>query len=126
QPVRPVVHALLNKWEMHRLATQHDIPTATTACPASRAEVEEILETLGFPVVLKGADPFSKHMPKKKVFYLRQDLLDEVDRQADRGPLNFILQEYIPGDADTVWMCNGYFGLRSEQTVIFTGKKLRQ
>jgi predicted ATP-grasp superfamily ATP-dependent carboligase len=37
-----------------------------------------------------------------------------------------VLQEYIPGDADSVWMCNGYFAQNREHTVTFTGKKLRQ
>jgi predicted ATP-grasp superfamily ATP-dependent carboligase len=41
-------------------------------------------------------------------------------------PPNVVLQEYIPGGADSVWMCNGYFGPDPDRAVIFTGKKLRQ
>jgi predicted ATP-grasp superfamily ATP-dependent carboligase len=126
QPKRPVLHALLNKWEMHLLATEHGIPTSTTACPASRADVEEFLESSTFPIVMKGADPYLGHMPEKKIIHSRQELMDQVHHEAAHGPLNFVLQEYIPGDADTVWMCNGYFGPQPDQTVIFTGQKLRQ
>jgi predicted ATP-grasp superfamily ATP-dependent carboligase len=43
-----------------------------------------------------------------------------------RDSWNFVLQEYIPGGVDTVWMCNGYFGVRAGHRVVFTGKKLRQ
>jgi predicted ATP-grasp superfamily ATP-dependent carboligase len=37
-----------------------------------------------------------------------------------------VLQQYIPGDVNTVWMCNGYFTPNPDHTVIFTGTKLRQ
>jgi D-aspartate ligase len=126
QPVRPVIHTLLNKWEMHLLAKEHRIPTPNTACPASRVDIEEFLETSSFPIVMKPADPYLRTASSKKIISSRQELMDEVDREAARAPLNFVLQEFIPGDADTVWMCNGYFGLQPEHTVTFTGKKLRQ
>jgi D-aspartate ligase len=126
QPVRPVIHTLLNKWEMHLLAKEHGIPTPNTACPASPVDIEEFLETSSFPIVMKPADPYLRTASSKKIISSRQELMDEVDREAARAPLNFVLQEFIPGDADTVWMCNGYFGLQPEHTVTFTGKKLRQ
>ena len=37
-----------------------------------------------------------------------------------------MLQEYIPGGDDTVWMFNGYFDTHSDCLVGFTGKKIRQ
>lgn len=126
QPVRPVIHSLLNKWGMHLLAREHGIPTPNTAFPASRVDVEEFLETSGFPIVMKQADPYVRDLTPKKIIYSRQELMNEVDRQAALGPSNAILQEYIPGDADTVWMCNGYFAPQREHTTTFTGKKLRQ
>jgi D-aspartate ligase len=124
QPVRPVIHTLLNKWEMHLLAKEHGIPTPNTVSPASRVEIEEFSETSSFPIVMKPADPYLRDPPPKKIVHTQQELMAEVDRDAARAPLNLVLQEYIPGDADTVWMCNGYFGLQN--TVTFTGKKLRQ
>src|SRR5439155_2952849 len=39
---------------------------------------------------------------------------------------NLILQEYIPGGDDTVWMFNGYFNADSECLFGMTGKKIRQ
>jgi predicted ATP-grasp superfamily ATP-dependent carboligase len=126
QPVRKIIGALANKSEMHRLASEHDIPTPVTVSPASRTDVEEFLETNTLPLVMKPADPFLGDPSAKRIFHSRQELIDHIDRQASRGPLNMVLQEYIPGDADTVWMCNGYFSSRRDRTVIFTGKKLRQ
>jgi D-aspartate ligase len=37
-----------------------------------------------------------------------------------------LVQEYIPGPADAIWMFNGYFDARSDPRVTFTGQKLRQ
>jgi D-aspartate ligase len=75
---------------------------------------------------MKPADPYLLHAPSKKIINSRPELLQEVDRETTYGPLNFVLQEYIPGDATSVWMCNAYVGHEPCRTVIFTGKKLRQ
>jgi predicted ATP-grasp superfamily ATP-dependent carboligase len=123
---QPVIRRLANKWEMHLLANDHAIPTPTTVCPRSRADVEEFLETQKFPIVLKPGDPYLPHGPSKKICNSHRELMQEVDHAAESGPLNFVLQEYIPGDAEAVWMCNAYFGSDSRRAVIFTGKKLRQ
>jgi predicted ATP-grasp superfamily ATP-dependent carboligase len=36
------------------------------------------------------------------------------------------MQEYIPGDTECGWMCNGYFGKASECHGLFTANKIRQ
>src|SRR5437764_812624 len=66
RPERPVIHTLANKWGMHRLATEHGIPTPDTICPSSPADVQAFLKTASLPVVLKPADPFLPHPPAKK------------------------------------------------------------
>jgi predicted ATP-grasp superfamily ATP-dependent carboligase len=126
RPARPLIRNLANKWEMHLLASEHAIPTPTTIHPRSRVDVEEFLETGTLPVVLKPADQYLPHAPSKGIFNSRRELMDEVDREAARGPLNFVLQEYIPGGAEAVWMCNAYVGPEPSRTVVFTGQKLRQ
>ena len=124
--VTPVIRRLANKWEMHVLADEHAIPTPATTCPSTRGDVEEFLENQAPPIVLKPADPYLPHAPAKQIFSSARELLTEVDREAVRGPFNFVLQEYVPGDATAVWMCNGYFGPETERDVVFSGKKLRQ
>jgi D-aspartate ligase len=126
QPVRPIIRALANKWEMHLLAKEHDVPTPVTICPTSRADVEEFLETNTLPYVVKPADPFLGDPSAKQIVHSRQELIDRVERDEASGPLNIVVQEFIPGDADSIWMCNGYFGSQPDRTVVFTGKKLRQ
>jgi predicted ATP-grasp superfamily ATP-dependent carboligase len=127
QPVRPVLHSLLNKWEMHLLANEYEIPTPDAACPASVDDADKFLKDAGLPLVMKAADRYGKDPPPTKIIESRQELVEEVSRrEATGGPLNIVLQEYVPGEADAVWMCNGYFGVDSRPPVIFTGKKLRQ
>ena len=123
---RPVIRTLANKWEMHLLADEHAIPTPRTICPRSRVDVEEFLEIVTLPIVLKPADPYLPHAPSKMIIDSESKLMGEVDRELTSGSANFVLQEYIPGGADSVWMCNGYFGPEPNRTVTFTGQKLRQ
>jgi predicted ATP-grasp superfamily ATP-dependent carboligase len=111
---------------MQLLAGEHAIPTPATISPSTRGEIEEFLDNQPLPIVLKPADPYLPHSPAKQIFTSTRELMEEVDRETAYGPFNFILQEYIPGDAEAVWMCNGYFGPERERNVVFTGKKLRQ
>jgi len=123
---RPVVRMLADKWQMFLLAKKYRIPTPETAYPQTQHDVEEFLERTAFPVVVKSADPFLPHAPPNEIVHDSSDLLEKYDRYAAIGAPNLILQEYIPGDAESVWMCNAYFGRGSECRAIFTGKKLRQ
>ena len=127
QPERPVIRALLNKWEMNVLAKSHDLPTPAAVHPASFDEIDEFLARTDFPIVMKAADKYMGDPPPTKLIHSRQQLMDEVgDRDTERAPLNIVLQEYIPGGVDSVWMCIGYFGAGPDRDVTFTGKKLRQ
>jgi D-aspartate ligase len=126
KPAQPLIHRLANKWTMNALASEHDIPTPETSLPQSMIDVEEFLETTTFPVVLKPADPYAPRIPEKRITTSRRELMSIVEREQSRGPLNFILQEHIPGDATSVWMCNGYFGRDGTPAYVFTGRKIRQ
>jgi predicted ATP-grasp superfamily ATP-dependent carboligase len=127
QPVDEVIHSLVNKWGMHVLAKEHGIPTPITERPTSRSDVEEFVEAHGFPLVMKPEDPLVGPRRSPRVIHSRGQLLAALeDEEAAAGSLSVVLQEYVPGGVDSVWMCNGYFARHSEDTVTFTGKKLRQ
>jgi len=126
KPVQPLIHRLANKWTMNALANEYDIPIPRTSFPQSEADVEEFLRTTTFPVVLKPADPYAPRLPEKRITTSRQELMSIVAHERSHGPLNFILQEYIPGGATSVWMCNGYFGEGGTPAYVFTGQKIRQ
>ena len=125
-PPAPLIRRLANKWDMFALARAHGIPTPLTIYPKSKQEVTNFAASAKFPLILKGADPFLPNVASKKVVRSTEELLAEFDRLSALGPPNAVVQEYIPGDSQTVWMCNAYFDSQSECKAIFTGKKLRQ
>lgn len=124
-----LVHALTSKKEMFFLAKKHNIPTAETLFPQSRDDLDTYLEHVMFPIMLKGIHGNAlKLRSGKKNFIIRtkKELLDLYDRYEDHAHPNLMLQEYIPGGDDSVWMFEGYFNERSECLFAITGKKIRQ
>ena len=130
QQQRPgVVRRLCSKKEMHFLAKDCGIPTPEIVFPQSRAAVLSFIETATFPVMFKGIDGLKLlKRTGKRMFIVRTgtELLEKYDRLDDSEKSNVMLQEYIPGGDDTVWMFNGYFDESSDCLLGFTGKKLRQ
>ena len=124
-----LVGALSSKQGMYELARRHGIPTPRCVFPNCRADVEESLASVKFPVMLKAID--SQRLWErtgKKMFIVGSpaELLATYDRAEDAASPNLMIQEYIPGGDDTIWMFNGYFDSASDCLVGFTGKKIRQ
>ena len=122
--------SLSSKEQMYHLCRRHGIPTAQTHCPKSRDEVLEFLDTgPSFPMMLKpienraGRRAPNVHM---RVVSSPAMLLRQYDAMETPGAPNLMLQEYIPGGPEAVWMFNGYFDEGSRCLFGITGKKLRQ
>jgi predicted ATP-grasp superfamily ATP-dependent carboligase len=123
---QPIIRGLANKATMNDLAAANGIPTPATLFPRSRSEATAFADGALYPVVMKAADPSGGYVPGKKIVRDGDELMEKFDADAELGPPNVLLQEYIPGGADSVWMCNAYFTSESRCRAIFTGKKLRQ
>jgi D-aspartate ligase len=124
-----LISSLASKRGLYKLATLHHIPTPATRFPESRADVLSRISDMTFPVLLKGIDGLrlARNTGKKMVIcHNFNELLANYDDLEDPDQPNLMIQEYIPGGADSVWMFNGYFNSHSECLVSFTGKKLRQ
>jgi predicted ATP-grasp superfamily ATP-dependent carboligase len=120
---------LASKRGLYELATRHNIPTAETRFPRCKADVLSCISELTFPVLLKAIDGLllARRTGKKMVICRNeQELLESYDRLEDLRHPNLMIQEYIPGGAESVWMFNGYFNHLSECLASFTGRKLRQ
>jgi len=121
---------LANKWELYQLCNQLGLPAAKTERPLSRADVEVFAGRAQFPVVVKAIDPFLLHRraAAKSVVIVADtaELLAAYDLMEDPRQPNLMLQEYIPGGADSIWMFNGYCDHQSDTLAAFTGTKLRQ
>jgi D-aspartate ligase len=124
-----VVWSLYNKKDMYLLAKRLSIPTPDTAFPESRKDVLEFCERAQFPVMLKASDNIhtSRHAGKKMVMARSKDeLIGQYDAMEDGSHPSLMIQEYIPGRDDSVWMLNGYFDEHSECLFSVTAKKIHQ
>ena len=124
-----LVRALSDKQALFHLCRSLDVPTPDTAFPRCRADVEAFSASAAFPVMLKGIDGLRLQRRtgvKMAVVATPAALLERYAALEDPAAPNLMLQEYIPGGDDTVWMFNGYFGADSACRAGFTGKKLRQ
>lgn len=130
-PVLPagLVRRLSSKKQLYFLCREHGFPTPETVFPRSRAELLQGIGKTGFPCVLKGIDDrlmLGRSKVSMRIVHSPEELLECYDQMDDAVQPNFMVQEYIPGDADSVWMFNGYFDGESQCLAGFTGRKLRQ
>jgi predicted ATP-grasp superfamily ATP-dependent carboligase len=119
---------LSSKREMYELCREYNIPTAASAFPESQAELLAEAERMSFPIVLKvikaGSAP--PEAPRVAIVASRDELLEKHSAMESGDEANVMLQEYIPGTPESVWMFNGYFDGGSECRMGLTGKKIRQ
>ncbi len=124
-----LARSLANKKDMSFLARSNSIPTPDVLFPESVEEVAAFAATATFPVMLKGIDGNRLKLRtgrKMVIVEQRADLVPLYVEMEDPAQPNLMLQEYIPGGDDAVWMFNGYFDANSDCLVGFTGRKLRQ
>ena len=124
-----LARSLASKKEMYRLAREHGVPTPVAVFPSSISDVRGYAATATFPVMLKGisGNRLLEHAGQKMAIVEGpDDLFRLYEAMEDLDQPNLMLQEYIPGGDDTVWMFNGYFDSDSECLFGMTGRKLRQ
>lgn len=121
---------LATKRELWQLCTQLELPTPRSSFPTSEDEAATAAEGYGYPVVLKrsehwrpASDPLA---PSVLIAATPGELLRGFRRMESPGQPHVVVQEYIPGGPDAVWMFNGYFDRNGECLCAFTGQKLRQ
>jgi len=120
---------LSNKADMQQICAEHAIPTPLAIAPRTRADVERFLAATTFPVVVKGLETSRLQQDAAaRVLVVRteQGLWRLWEDMTAAGEPNILLQEYIPGGPDSVWMFNGYFDQASDCLIGITGQKLRQ
>lgn len=121
---------LADKKSLHSMALDHDIPSPEATFPQSLEDVKAFIKDAVFPVVVKSIDPellpLSRDTRSVVITHTAQELLSHYARAEVPGRPNHMLQEYIPGGPETVWMFNGYFDRDSECLFGSTGQKLRQ
>jgi len=128
-PRADLVRSLCSKKEMYYLARKYGVPTAETVFPESREDVLNLAKNTTFPIMLKAIRSWSsKRRGQGSVVLARteRELIKKYDAMEDPEEPNLMLQEFIPGGDETIWMFNGYFNQSSDCLVGFTGRKIRQ
>lgn len=124
-----LVRSLYNKKEMYFLSKQLDIPTAETLFPQAKQELRELCRHVRYPVLLKASDnAVTSHRSGRKmaIVHTERELLETYEVMEDPRHPSLMLQEYIPGKDDSVWMFNGYFDENSRCLFGITGRKIHQ
>jgi D-aspartate ligase len=119
---------LSSKREMHEMCQTHNVPTPASQFPRSEAELLQLADQLSFPTVAKciNAGDAPPSSPRVAIAQCREELLHAYRLMESPKGSNVMIQEFIPGTPESVWMFNGYFDEDSECRIGFTGKKIRQ
>lgn len=124
-----LIRALSNKQKMYYLCKKHSIPAAETAFPRSREDVRAFCQTAMFPVMLKGIDTLAlreRTGVKMVVVHDPKTLLKYYDEMETPDEPNTMLQEYLGGGSQTVWMFDGYFNDQADCLFGLTAHLVRQ
>ena len=121
-----LVRSLCDKSQMQELARRSGVATAQSVVPRSKEDVECVVETANFPVMVKAIDPErlrARVGGAKFIIQSGRELLELYARAGDPEEPNLLIQEFIPGED---WMFNGYFDEHSRCLFGVTGKKIRR
>jgi predicted ATP-grasp superfamily ATP-dependent carboligase len=124
-----LMRELISKREMHELVSRHGVPTPFTLFPECLEDVEASLPKVKFPLMLKGIYGNRLQVRNKKkmiVVHSAKELIEQYKEMEEPGFPNLMLQEYIPGGDDQIFIFNGYFNQTSYCTIGLTGFKIRQ
>jgi predicted ATP-grasp superfamily ATP-dependent carboligase len=101
-----------------------DIPT--TGHPRSAAEARAIADDIGYPVLVKPADPVEfKRRHRRQAF--RCETPTELDAAFGLAePHEPMVQELVPGGDDELYTLGSYLDATGRPLGVFSGRKLRQ
>lgn len=119
---------LADKFALSELCRAHGVPTPAAARPGSVDELRRAAAELGYPVVLKNAEPWSRlaapAVASTTVVRSEAELLARA--AAWTAMPQVLVQEYLPDRDGTVdWISQPYCDGASVAQPVFTGVKVR-
>ena len=118
---------LASKRGLAELCADVGVPAPASARPKSVAELLEIADTIGFPVVLKNDAAWERlSNPAVSCTTIVRDT-PELERLASSWPSmpGVLVQEYLPHAQTEDWTVHVYCGREADCILAFTGVKLR-
>ena len=128
-PPEETVEQLGGKVGLVEFCQEHGLPAPESAVIRSDADLEEALERLAFPAVLKPARRTARWTACTKIKAVKLGDANELRatwaKCRDIG-VPVVVQRWIAGDDAALYSCNAYFDRNGEPTASFVAKKLRQ
>jgi predicted ATP-grasp superfamily ATP-dependent carboligase len=125
-PDRDVLARIRSKRAQLEAAAEAGVDTPRTAYPSSAAEAVAAAGELGFPLLVKPADPVGfKRAFRRQAF--RCETPEQLERAyVDAEPWAPMVQELVPGRDDALYTVGSYLTSEGEALGVFCGRKLRQ
>ncbi len=101
-----------------------DVPA--TGHPRSAAEAVALAADVGYPVLVKPADPVEFKRRHRRQAFRCETRAELEDAYALAEPHEPMVQELIPGGDDTLYTLGSYLNAAGEPLGVFCGRKLRQ
>ena len=128
-PDTELIDLLLDKEKFSAYAIEHEIPVPKTLVIHKNSDLQHIVDTYRFPVILKPSLKSRRWIEARLGKALHINDAKEFIAICNKALLyseNLIIQEWIVGNDSNVHYCLGYFGETGDIIALFTGYKLRQ
>jgi len=128
-PSEDMVDMMLSKRRFHEYAEANGLPVPRTAIVSQQSDLEDAIERLTFPCVVKPQEKTEAwfRFTKDKAVKV-EDALDLRSLYAACSELvgNIVVQEWVVGDSTNLFSCNLYMSAENEPLATFVARKLRQ
>lgn len=124
-----LTRGVADKRVFHEICLRTGTPTPETSFPTTVAEVEAFAATATYPVVAKAVGGWLLRGTSEEKTIIAGDareLVGAAEAMAIGGELNLLLQEFVPGGADSIWTFMGYAAAGGELLASFIGNKQRE
>jgi predicted ATP-grasp superfamily ATP-dependent carboligase len=101
-----------------------DVPR--TSHPSTAAEALAFGDELGYPVLVKPADPIEFKRRHRRQAFRCETRAELEDAYAKAEPHEPMVQELIPGGDDSLYTLGSYLDASGKPLGVFSGRKLRQ
>jgi D-aspartate ligase len=128
-PDPELVQSLVDKQGLAELCRRTGTPTPRIATPESEQELETFADAAEFPVVVKARHGWRFDGVSDAVTFIarsRAELAAAAAQLSLDGGGGVVVQEYVPGGPESVWIVNGYADATGHSLLAVAGNKLRE
>ncbi|KYK24889.1 hypothetical protein AYK25_05800 [Thermoplasmatales archaeon SM1-50] len=122
------VDMLINKQKFYQLLEKHDIPHPTTFVPKDEGDVKDASKDLSYPCIVKPVYPTYFRLDfHTKLFVASspKEMISLYSKAQEKGH-EVMLQEIIPGGAQTMFGFNAYYDKMGVSYGKFTYQRIRE